>query len=365
MAERTVGAAAWWVRRPPRPSSRRRTSAPRVDMVLAAPPDVERYPPVAGAAGSATRAGTAHERSRRLPRQVGSMCRLPRCTAWPASTHCLPASAPGARESACAVASRASSPAPAARRWGWDGIAPACSGLWFPCIGQCDRAPAALVAVSRSVACLRPLPRLPGRRSPLTCCWARCGPPSTGLASPTYGRAGGLAGLRRAFRDRTGARSSTRLNASQLVGRGGAAFPTGRKWAARRRARPEVRRLQRGRERAGHLQGPRAAGRGPVGHPRSVLIAALAVGASRGLRLHPRRIPAAARRGRSAATRAARPARAGIGGDFSFEVEVRRGGGAYVCGEETALMNSIEGTRGEPAPSRPSRPSAVCSIDRP
>src|SRR5207244_7618793 len=34
--------------------------------------------------------------------------------------------------------------------------------------------------------------------------------------------------------------------------------------------------------------------------------------------------------------------------DFSFDVELRRGGGAYICGEETALFNSIEGKRGEP-----------------
>ena len=37
-----------------------------------------------------------------------------------------------------------------------------------------------------------------------------------------------------------------------------------------------------------------------------------------------------------------------LGGDFSFDIEVRRGAGAYICGEETALFNSIEGKRGEP-----------------
>jgi NADH-quinone oxidoreductase subunit F len=37
-----------------------------------------------------------------------------------------------------------------------------------------------------------------------------------------------------------------------------------------------------------------------------------------------------------------------LGSDFSFDVEVRRGAGAYICGEETALFNSIEGKRGEP-----------------
>ncbi len=39
-----------------------------------------------------------------------------------------------------------------------------------------------------------------------------------------------------------------------------------------------------------------------------------------------------------------------FGSDFSFDIEVRMGAGAFVCGEETALMASIEGGRGEPRP---------------
>ena len=37
-----------------------------------------------------------------------------------------------------------------------------------------------------------------------------------------------------------------------------------------------------------------------------------------------------------------------LGSGFAFEIEIRRGAGAYICGEETALFNSIEGKRGEP-----------------
>ena len=40
------------------------------------------------------------------------------------------------------------------------------------------------------------------------------------------------------------------------------------------------------------------------------------------------------------------------GSGRTFEIEVRRGGGAYICGEETALLSSIEGLRGEPQPRR-------------
>jgi len=42
-----------------------------------------------------------------------------------------------------------------------------------------------------------------------------------------------------------------------------------------------------------------------------------------------------------------------LGSDFSFDLEVRMGAGAFVCGEETALMASIEGLRGEPRPRPP------------
>ena len=46
-----------------------------------------------------------------------------------------------------------------------------------------------------------------------------------------------------------------------------------------------------------------------------------------------------------------------FGTDFSFDLEIRLGAGAFVCGEETALMTSIEGKRGEPRP----RPPFPCS----
>ena len=49
---------------------------------------------------------------------------------------------------------------------------------------------------------------------------------------------------------------------------------------------------------------------------------------------------------------------------FDFDLEIRLGAGAFVCGEETALMTSIEGKRGEPR-CRPSRHSKVCSRSRP
>ena len=71
-----------------------------------------------------------------------------------------------------------------------------------------------------------------------------------------------------------------------------------------------------------------------------------------GLPLHPRRVPA--RDASVCSTRSRRRAAAGYLGDdvmgegFAFDIELRRGAGAYICGEETALFNSLEGKRGEP-----------------
>ena len=97
-------------------------------------------------------------------------------------------------------------------------------------------------------------------------------------------------------------------------------------------------------------------------------IAAYAVGASSGLRLLPRRVPA----------RGDPPAQGDPGGrpgrlprrhrswtpSSRFEVDVRLGAGAFVCGEETALIASIEGGRGTPTP-RPPYPAVAGLWDRP
>ena len=49
-----------------------------------------------------------------------------------------------------------------------------------------------------------------------------------------------------------------------------------------------------------------------------------------------------------------------LGSGFDFDLEIRLGAGAFVCGEETALIHSIEGERGQPRFGRPIRPIAAC-----
>jgi NADH-quinone oxidoreductase subunit F len=142
---------------------------------------------------------------------------------------------------------------------------------------------------------------------------------------------------------------------SRLLGRGGAAFPTGKKW--------EALQLQRHLGRAHYVicnadESEPGTFKDRVlmeGDPFAVLegmtIAALAVGAQQGYIYLRGEYPLAGER----LAHAIRSARAnGLLGDnilgqgLRFDIELRRGAGAYICGEETALFNSIEGYRGEP-----------------
>ena len=101
----------------------------------------------------------------------------------------------------------------------------------------------------------------------------------------------------------------------------------------------------------------------------AMTIAGYATGCEQGYHLHPRRV-SAGRRARSS-TPSTRRARAACSAPTSwaaasrFDIEIRRGAGAYICGEETALFNSIEGYRGEPR-NKPPFPVAgrACSASR-
>src|SRR5213596_1925242 len=80
-------------------------------------------------------------------------------------------------------------------------------------------------------------------------------------------------------------------------------------------------------------------------------IAAFATGASKGYLYIRGEYPEAESAVASAITRAREAGLLGddiMGSGFAFDIELRRGAGAYICGEETALFNSIEGKRGEP-----------------
>ncbi|MFB3919870.1 MAG: NADH-quinone oxidoreductase subunit NuoF [Candidatus Velamenicoccus archaeovorus] len=159
------------------------------------------------------------------------------------------------------------------------------------------------------------------------------------------------------------------VKTSGLRGRGGAGFPTGIKWELAARQKTDEKFLICNAD-----EGDPGAfmDRSTIeGDPHTVLegmiIGAYAVGASKGFVYIRAEYPLAIKRLERAITDARREGFLGkniLGSDFSFDIEIRLGAGAFVCGEETALIHSIEGHRGMPRP-RPPYPSVQGLFDKP
>ncbi len=159
------------------------------------------------------------------------------------------------------------------------------------------------------------------------------------------------------------------VTASKLLGRGGAAFPTGRKWesVAREAARPHYVVCNADESEPGTFKDRVLMEGDPFAIVEAMTICAFATGSERGFLyvrgeypLSERRISGAIDQARAAGLLGPNVADAG----FAFDIEIRRGGGAYICGEETALFNSIEGKRGEPR-SKPPFPAQVGVFGKP
>jgi NADH-quinone oxidoreductase subunit F len=140
---------------------------------------------------------------------------------------------------------------------------------------------------------------------------------------------------------------------SGLVGRGGAAFPTGLKWEGAANAEEKIKYLVCNGDEAepGTFKDRVLMEDDPLSVIEGMLIAAYAIGATKGYFY----IRGEYLTSYKHVTHAIAEARAAgylgeniLDSGFSFDIEVRRGAGAYVCGEETALFESIEGKRGFP-----------------
>ena len=178
-----------------------------------------------------------------------------------------------------------------------------------------------------------------------------------GVVDPTslddYRANGGYAALPRALEIGPEA-VIAEVTASRLMGRGGAAFPTGRKWAAvaAQPAQPHYLVCNADESEPGTFKDRVLLEGDPFAIVEAMTIAALRDRGEPGLPLPPRRVPAGG--GARPARRSPRPAPPAcsgadiLGSGFAFDIELRRGAGAYICGEETALFESIEGKRGEP-----------------
>ena len=179
---------------------------------------------------------------------------------------------------------------------------------------------------------------------------------NNGLIDPTsiddYLAIGGYAALGKALK-MTPEQIIDEVKKSGLRGRGGAGYPTGSKWETTRRAHGDVKYVI-----ANADEGDPGAfmDRALVeGNPHSVLegmiIGAYAIGSQQGYIYIRNEYPLAVRNMRTALQQAEEYGLLGkniLGSGFSFNIKIQRGGGAFVCGESTALMASLEGRVGEP-----------------
>ncbi|MGW7696223.1 NAD(P)H-dependent oxidoreductase subunit E [Streptomyces asiaticus] len=268
-----------------------------------------------------------------------------------------------------------------------------------PCLGLCERAPAALAirageaprtavvapATAEAVADAASAPHEAAAEPPAVTAAPQAGADGlvllrrVGVVDPgsldDYRAHGGFAALRRAFA--LGPAGVIReVTEAGLVGRGGAAFPTGRKWSATAQQpdHPHYLVCNADESEPGTFKDRVLMEGDPYALIEAMTVAGYATGAHRGYLYLRGEYPRALRRLRTAIDRAR--ARGFLGEDvmgqgFAFDIEIRRGAGAYICGEETAIFNSIEGQRGEPRSKPPfpvekglfGKPTAVNNVE--
>ena len=243
-----------------------------------------------------------------------------------------------------------------------------------PCLGLCDQAPAALMTAAGETPVerlfggvdatslakvlkgdLAPtlLPRLkaPQQGDPSLAILRR-----VDVIDPAsldqYRAHGGYEAVRRAFE--LGPEGVIReVTEAKLLGRGGAAFPTGRKWdaVARQPVRPHYLVCNADESEPGTFKDRVVMEGDPFSVIEAMTIAGVATGCARGFIYLRGEYPLAHERLQHAIDAARERGLLGadvMGRGVAFDIEIRKGGGAYICGEETAIFNSVEGLRGEP-----------------
>jgi NADH-quinone oxidoreductase subunit F len=230
------------------------------------------------------------------------------------------------------------------------------------CLGLCDHAPAALVGET-PVAHIdaekpadwieapdeAPLGHVGGDLRWLT---ARCGEMAP-MDLAGYEGSGGFEALKKALGEMQAKDVIEEIKASGLVGRGGAAFPTGLKWEYTA-GTPADRRYvvcNADESEPGTFKDRVLMEGDPFSLLEGIMLCGYSIGSRKGY-IYVRGEYPRARRILSEAIEQARSAgflgENILGSGFSFDIEIRSGAGAYICGEETALFESIEGKRGFP-----------------
>ncbi|HVL53249.1 MAG TPA: NAD(P)H-dependent oxidoreductase subunit E, partial [Vitreimonas sp.] len=256
--------------------------------------------------------------------------------------------------------------------------------LRSPCLGLCDRAPAALVtsageherrvafgptdaagvamrigqvdeAAAEALAADAGPAGSPAARPPGGAAGTRL-LGRIGRVDPTsleaYRAQGGYVALEKALAMDPEA-VVAEVTVSKLMGRGGAAFPTGRKWAAvaGQPAMPHYLVCNADESEPGTFKDRVLLEGDPFAIVEAMTIAGYATRCERGYLYLRGEYPLAEARVSNAIDRSREAGLLGadiLGTGLSFDIELRRGAGAYICGEETALFESIEGKRGEP-----------------
>jgi len=223
-----------------------------------------------------------------------------------------------------------------------------------PCLGQCERPPALFIQGRRGPDMVAaddfPFVRPQTDSSSLRLLHR------LGVVDPnsltSYCEHGGYAALSKAIE--LGADEVLdEITASGLSGRGGAAFPTGFKWRAVRDAEGDEKHIVANADESepGTFKDRTIMENDPFSLIEAMTIAAVTTGAERGWVYIRGEYPLATARVENAINEAREAGLLGedvAGSGQAFDIEVRRGAGAYICGEETALFNSLEGFRGEP-----------------
>jgi len=197
--------------------------------------------------------------------------------------------------------------------------------------------------------------------------------PSDSHTLARYEQTGGYAALRQAL----GMKPETiaeEVTASNIAGRGGAGFPTGVKWGFLAPSTPRYLVINADESEPGTFKDRQLLERDPHQLVEGIVISAFALGVNHAFVYVRGEYPRPARRIQAALEEARGAGYIGediLGSGFSLDVTVHLGAGAYICGEETALLNSLEGRRGEPRIKPPfpavaglySRPTIVNNVE--
>ena len=231
-----------------------------------------------------------------------------------------------------------------------------------PCLGLCEHAPAVMMgdlALSRADP-YDPSSILSGKITQATSIVGgdiRVLTRHCGKGEPThikqYEDSGGYQALRRVFENMSPSDVINDIKASGLVGRGGAAFPTGLKWegAASVDAVSKYVVCNADESEPGTFKDRVLMEDDPHSVLEGLIIAAYAIGAHHGYLYIRGEYPRATTILEHAIAEAEQKQYLGrniLGTGLDISIEIRRGAGAYICGEETALFESIEGKRGFP-----------------